>query len=91
MVENIRKYLREEVEDLETNQQEIGVRHVFRSFSINSRNGTDFSENKHTAYNIIVNKHCMDYYCKFWKDVNETLYDKDVQRKRIIEWQKIDK
>ena len=30
----------------------------------------------------------MNYYFKCWKDKNEKLHDKDIQRKRTIEWQK---
>ena len=61
---------------------------LFRGFSIKAWSRTDFSDNKCTAYNRIVNRNCMHYYCKFWKDRNEKLHDEDVQRKRMIEWQK---
>ena len=77
--------MREDTEDLENNQQVIGMKHLFRGFSIKAWNGVDFSNNKCTAHNRIVHQHCMSYYCEFWKDRNEKLYDKDTQRKRIIE------
>ena len=32
LIENIRKYLREDIEDLETNHQLIGMRYLFRIF-----------------------------------------------------------
>ena len=39
-------------------------------FSIKAWNRADFSDNKHTAHNRIVNQHCMNYYCECWKDRN---------------------
>ena len=65
----------------------IGMKHVFRGFSIKAWKGTDFSGNKHITYNRIVNQHCMNYYCKFWKDKNETMHDEVVQRKRVVQLQ----
>ena len=43
------KCLRKDTEDLETNQQGIGMRHVFRGFSIKAWKGLDFSKNKYTV------------------------------------------
>ena len=45
-------------------------------------NGIDFSDDKHTEHNVIVNQNFMNHYCLFWKDRNEKRYDKDVQRKK---------
>ena len=50
------------LDDLETNQQVIGMKHLFRVFSIKTWKGTHFDENKHTPCNRIVNQHCMNYY-----------------------------
>ena len=55
MIEDIRKYLIEDTGYLETNQQAIVMMCLFRGFSIKAWNGTDFSYNKHTASNAIVN------------------------------------
>jgi len=63
------------------------MEHLFQEFSIKASKGTDFSGYKYIAYNIIENEHCMKCYWKFWKDRNDKLYDEEVQRKRIIEWQ----
>ena len=49
--------------------------------------GTEFSGDKFTDYNIIVNQNCMNYYYKCWKDRDEKLHDELVQRKTIIKWQ----
>ena len=54
--------MREESENLGTNQQAIGIKHVFRFILIKAWKGIDFSGNKHTTYNRIVNQYCMDYY-----------------------------
>ena len=64
------------------------MKFLFRGFSIKAWSGKDFSDNKHTAYDRIINQHCMNYNCKCQKDRNEKLYDEDLQRKRITEWQK---
>ena len=80
--------MRDDTEDLEKIEQAIGMKCLFRGFSIKAWSGTYFIDNKHTAYYRIVNQHCMDYYCKCWKDENEKLHDEDTQRKRIIDWQK---
>ena len=41
---------------------------------------------KCTTFNRISNKHCMNYYWKHWKDVNEKLHDETFQSKRVTEW-----
>ena len=65
MIEDIRKYLIEDTEDLETNQQIIGMSFFISGFSMESCDKTCFSDNKHIAYGRIVNKHCTNYCCKF--------------------------
>ena len=88
LTEDISKYLREETEDLQTNKQVIRMKCLFRGFTIKDWNGVDFSENEHEVCNRIVNQHWIIHYCKCWKDRNEKLHCKDIQGKRIIEWQK---
>ena len=83
LIEDIRKFLREDLEDFENNQQVIGMKHLFREFSIKVWNGTDFSGDKHTAYNRIENEHCIKCYFKRWKDRNDKLHDEEVKLKRI--------
>ena len=59
-IEDIRKCLGEDTEDLETKQQAIGMKCLFREFSMKSWVGSDFSDNKFTGCNGIVDQHCMD-------------------------------
>ena len=73
--------MREETEDIETNQQVIGLKYLFQRFSIKAWSGTCFRDNNHTAYNIIVNNHCMNYYCKCWKDRNKKIMMKILKEK----------
>ena len=56
--------MREDLVDFETNQQVIGMKYLFRGFSVKEWKGTEFGGNKYTPYNRIVNQHCMTYYCK---------------------------
>ena len=63
---------------------------MFRCFSIKVWKGTEFNGNKHTAYNRIVNQHCINYYCKCWKDRKGKLHDESVQRKIIVDCQQKD-
>ena len=79
--------MREDLDDFETNQQVIGMKYLFRGFSIKAWKRTNVDENKHTTCNRIVNQHCMNYYYKCWKDRNEKLHDKELQKKRLIEQQ----
>ena len=88
IIEDMRKFMREDTDDFETNQQVIGMKHLFRGFSVKAWTGNEFDEERHTNFNRIVNQHCMAYYCKCWKDRNEKLHDEATQRKRFIEWQK---
>ena len=60
--------MREDLEDFETNQQPIVMKYLFRGFLIKAWKPTEFSGDKHTRCNKIVNHHCMNYYCKYWKD-----------------------
>ena len=62
LIEDIRKFMREDFEDFETNQQVIGMKYLFRGFSIKVWRGTEFGCNKHKAYDVIVNQHCMNYH-----------------------------
>ena len=48
LIEDIRKFMREDLEYFETNQQVIGMKHLFRGFSIKAWKGTEFGGNKHT-------------------------------------------
>ena len=87
LIEDIRKFMRKYLNVFETNQQVIVMKYLFRGFSMEAWKGIEFSRNKHTCYNKIVNQNCMNYYYKYWKDRNEKLHDEIVQRKIIIEWQ----
>ena len=74
-IEDIRKYLREDIEDLEKKQKAIGMKCLFRGFLIKAWSRTDFSDNKCASYDRIFNQHFMNYYFKCWKDRNEKLHD----------------
>ena len=52
------------------NKQVIGMKHLFRGFSIKAWKVSDFSGNKYAVYNAIVNQNCINYYFKCWKDGN---------------------
>ena len=84
-IECIRKFIREDFDDFETNQPVIGIKYLIRSFSTKAWKGKQFSGNKHTPCNRIVNHHHMNYHYKFWKDRDKTLHDEAVQRKRIVD------
>ena len=75
LIEEILKLMREDLEDYETNQQVIGMNHVFRGFSIKAWKGTKFRVNEHIGWNTIVNQHCLNHYCKCWKYRNDELHD----------------
>ena len=79
--------MREDLEDFETNQQVIGMKLLFRVFSIKVLKGSEFGGNNHVACSRIVNQNCMNYCCKCWKDRNEKMHEEVFQRKRIIHWQ----
>ena len=87
IIEDIRKFMRDELDDYETNQKTIGMKHLFRGFSVKAWIGTQGNNDKHTYLNRIINQHCMACYCKCWKDRNEKLHDEETQRSRVIEWQ----
>ena len=87
IIEDIRKFMREDLEYFETNQQVIGMKHLSRVFSIKAGKETEFGGNECTDYNRIVNKHFIKYYRNFFKDRNNKLHDNVVQRKIIIDWQ----
>ena len=77
--------MRDDADDYETNQQIIGMKHLFRGFSVKAWKGAQDDKKNYTNLNRIVNQHCMACYCKFLKDRNEKLHDEDKQRKRVIE------
>ena len=64
LINVIRKFMREDEDDYETNQQTIGMKHLFRCFSVKEWKGTQEDKKKYTNLNIIVNQHCMPCYCK---------------------------
>ena len=41
LIEDIRKFMRQDLEDSEINQQVIGMKHLFRGFSIKTQKGTN--------------------------------------------------
>ena len=61
-IEDIRKFMRDEVDDYETSQEIIGMKHLFRGFSVKAWKGAQVNNDKHTHLNRIVNQHCMACY-----------------------------
>ena len=55
LIEDIRKFLRDDLEEFENNQWALGIDHLFQDFSIKASKGTGFSGYKYIAYNIIEN------------------------------------
>ena len=51
----MRKFMREDLDDFETNQQVIVMKYLFRGFLMKVWKGTECGGNKHTAHNVIVN------------------------------------
>ena len=51
VVNDIRKYLRQNEDDFETNQGLIGMKYLFWGFAIIVWTGLNFSKNKYTDYN----------------------------------------
>ena len=51
LIEDIRIFLREDLEDFKNNQQVIRMKCLFRRFSIKSWEGKDFNGDKRIAYN----------------------------------------
>ena len=49
-------------------------------FKIKYWNGVDISDNKCIENAKIVNQHCMNHYCKSWKDRNIKIHNKDTQK-----------
>ena len=51
LIEDIRKFMREDLVSLETNKRVIGMKYLFRCFSIEAQNGTHFDEKHKTQWN----------------------------------------
>ena len=81
LIEDTRKFLREDLEDFEINQQVIGTKCLFWGFSIEAWKGIDFSGYDHAACDGIVNQHCMKCHCECWKDRNENFMMKKFNEK----------
>ena len=64
LINDVRKLMREDEDDYETNQQIIGMKHLFRGFSIKMWKVTPEDRKNYTNLNRIVNHHCMAYHYK---------------------------
>ena len=51
LMNDIRKFMREDADDHETNQQIIGMEHLFRGFSVKAWKGTQIDEKRQTKPN----------------------------------------
>ena len=60
---NIWWFLRNEEEEMETNQVGISIKHLFRGVIIKNWTGTNFGTLlKHVEMNRIIIKHCIEYF-----------------------------
>ena len=62
LTNDTRKFMREDADDFETNQQIIGMKCLFRCFSVKARKSTQIGEKRYAPLNIIINQHCMACY-----------------------------
>ena len=71
MINNIRKFLRMDEDNYKTNQYYLGMKYYFRGYANTNQMEKNFSSNKYTDYNRIINKYCMNYYMSYQKYWNE--------------------
>ena len=86
VVEDIRRFLRNNGEEIESNQGMLGIKYLFRGISIRDWFGANFGTNKYMQLNHIINKHCMNFYVLCWQHRNEVLHNRFEQQLRIIDW-----
>ena len=87
MIEDILVYLdKGDEEEYITNQHLIGMKFLFRGFSIKVWKGTNFAEGKYKYVNKILVKHCVQFYKECWDHRNEIKHDPQAQRERAIKW-----
>ena len=65
--EDILRYLEEEEEEYETNQQYIEISKIFRGFIVKDWKGADFNCNKYRALNKILIFNAVQFYRKCWQ------------------------
>jgi len=73
----MQKFLRNQGEDIETNQDSIGMKYIFRGILIKAWTGENFAMIKYTMLNRIIAKYCMNFYMECWTNRNLKLHDKD--------------
>ena len=74
-VNNIRRFLKNVEGEYKTNQEAIGIKNIFRGIKIKVWKEINFRTIKYTDLNRIINKYCMNYCVKCWKDRNKKLHD----------------
>ena len=79
------KFVSEDVDDYEANQQTTCVKHLFRGSSVKAWKGAQDDKKKCTNLSRIINQHYVACFYKCWKDRNENLHDEATKRKRVIE------
>ena len=80
MINDIRRFLKQEEKEMEINQMVIGMKYLFRGFVIKKWSGTDFSFSmKYIELNKVVIVHYMNFYLKCWEDRNECLHNLEEQ------------
>ena len=87
---DVRSFLRKSNKEIETNQGTFRIKYIFWGISLKDWFGSNFGTNKYTNLNHIINKYCMNFYIACWDNRNEKLYDKDEQRRRVIDWYRVE-
>ena len=86
IIQDIRRYLVNKVDGLETNQQYIRMKALFCRYPIIAQFGTNFQTTKYQESNKILIKLCINYYEKYWKYRNQMMHDNNKQKERIRKW-----
>jgi hypothetical protein len=88
VVEDIRRLLRNNDEEIASNQGMLSMKYLFRGISIRDWFSMSFGMNKYIQLNYIINKHYMNFYILYWQHRNNVLHNRFEQRLRIIDWYK---
>ena len=87
IISNIRRYLRQEEEEMEKYQIVIGIKYLFRGYIIKKWSGIDFSFSiKYVELNRVIIAHSMKFYLTCWEDRNKCLHNPEEQWLRIVDW-----
>ena len=86
VVEDTRRLLRNNGEEIASNQGMLSMKYLFRGISIRDWFSVSFGMNKYIQLNRIINKHYVNFYILYWQHRNNVLHNRFEQRLRIIDW-----